>query len=64
MDEFTNKKSGKRSQMYRIVYRSNEKSLTKQEVNAVHKTIEQELVEKFSVVIRWNENRVLFHLGF
>ncbi|CAI5453239.1 unnamed protein product [Caenorhabditis angaria] len=32
-DEFENKKKGKKSQTYRIVYRSHEKALTKDEVN-------------------------------
>lgn len=31
-DEFENKKKGKNSQTYRIVYRSNEKALSKEEV--------------------------------
>ena len=31
-DEFENKKKGKKSQTYRIVYRSHEKALTKEEV--------------------------------
>ncbi|GMR59792.1 hypothetical protein PMAYCL1PPCAC_29987, partial [Pristionchus mayeri] len=50
-DEFQNKK-GRKSQTYRIVYRSNEKALTKDEVNVVHKAIEGELVDKFAVVMR------------
>ncbi|KAF8385651.1 fars-2, partial [Pristionchus pacificus] len=51
-DEFENKKKGKNSQTYRIVYRSNEKALSKEEVNVVHKSIERELVEKFGVTMR------------
>ena len=33
MDEFTNPKKGKTSQMYRITYRSMERSLTNEEIN-------------------------------
>ncbi|GMT11760.1 hypothetical protein PFISCL1PPCAC_3057, partial [Pristionchus fissidentatus] len=51
-DEFVNAKKGRKSQTYRIVYRSNEKALAKEEVNAVHKAIERELVEKFGVTMR------------
>uniref|UniRef100_A0A8R1EGN2 phenylalanine--tRNA ligase n=2 Tax=Caenorhabditis japonica TaxID=281687 RepID=A0A8R1EGN2_CAEJA len=34
-DEFENKKKGKKSQTYRIVYRSHEKALTKEEVRCI-----------------------------
>lgn len=51
-DEFVNAKKGKKSQTYRIVYRSNEKALTKEEVNIVHRGIERELIDKFGVTMR------------
>ncbi|GMT08358.1 hypothetical protein PENTCL1PPCAC_30532, partial [Pristionchus entomophagus] len=51
-DEFVNAKKGRKSQTYRVVYRSNEKALAKEEVNVVHKAIERELVEKFGVSMR------------
>ncbi|KAK6026424.1 phenylalanine--tRNA ligase, partial [Ostertagia ostertagi] len=50
-DEFTNKKNRK-SQTYRIVYRSNSKALTKDEVNVVHKQITDQLSELYGVILR------------
>ncbi|CAB3398877.1 unnamed protein product [Caenorhabditis bovis] len=51
-DEFENKKKNKKSQTYRIVYRSHEKALTKEEVNVIHKRIEASLAENFNVTLR------------
>ncbi|MFH4983709.1 hypothetical protein AB6A40_010418 [Gnathostoma spinigerum] len=51
-DSFTNRKTGKRSQTYRIVYRSNEKALTKEEVRVVHEEIEKQMEKRFSVKVR------------
>ncbi|CAI4225302.1 unnamed protein product [Auanema sp. JU1783] len=51
-DEFTNPKKGTRSQTYRIIYRSHEKVLTKDEVNVIHKQIEQQLHQTYSVTLR------------
>ncbi|RCN50565.1 hypothetical protein ANCCAN_03178 [Ancylostoma caninum] len=50
-DEFINKKN-RRSQTYRIVYRSHSKALTKDEVNVVHKQITDQLVELYGVTMR------------
>ncbi|KAK6040813.1 putative phenylalanine--tRNA ligase [Cooperia oncophora] len=50
-DEFTNKKNRK-SQTYRVVYRSNSKALTKEEVNVVHKQITDQLSELYGVILR------------
>ncbi|XGW04450.1 hypothetical protein V3C99_015550 [Haemonchus contortus] len=50
-DEYTNKKNRK-SQTYRIVYRSHSKALTKEEVNLVHKQITDELSELYGVTLR------------
>ncbi|EGT50081.1 hypothetical protein CAEBREN_32795 [Caenorhabditis brenneri] len=51
-DEFENKKKAKKSQTYRIVYRSHEKALTKEEVNIIHKQIEESLANTFGVTLR------------
>ncbi|CAJ0585393.1 unnamed protein product, partial [Mesorhabditis spiculigera] len=51
-DEFTNKKKNTKSQTYRIVYRSNDRVLTKEEVNIVHKEVEKQLIDQFGVKIR------------
>jgi len=50
-DEFVNK-NGRRSQCYRIVYRSMERALTKDEVNIVHKQMERQLATQFACEIR------------
>lgn len=52
VDEFFHKKKKLNSQCYRIVYRSNEKALTKEEVNELHKKIAEEFVEQYGVKIR------------
>lgn len=52
IDEFENKKKGKRSQCFRITYRSNDRALTKEEVNRLHMQIQQELVSNYGVEIR------------
>jgi phenylalanyl-tRNA synthetase alpha chain len=52
IDEFENKKKGKRSQCFRITYRSNERALTKDEVNLLHSQIQKELVSNYGVEIR------------
>jgi len=51
-DEFTHPKTKRRSLCYRINYRSLERTLTNEEVNALHKRIEEGLVEKLGVQIR------------
>ncbi|VDP08690.1 unnamed protein product [Heligmosomoides polygyrus] len=50
-DQFTNKKN-RRSQTYRIVYRSHAKALTKDEVNEVHKQIADQLSDFYGVIMR------------
>ena len=52
MDEYVNKKTGKLSQCYRIVYRSMEGPLTSDRVNVIHKSIEKNLEERFGAKIR------------
>lgn len=52
IDEFLNSKKLKLGHCYRIVYRNNERSLTKNEINIVHKEIELKLSTSFGVEIR------------
>jgi phenylalanyl-tRNA synthetase alpha chain len=51
-DEFTHPKTGRRSLCYRINYRSLERTLRNEEVNGLHKRIEEAMVERLGVVIR------------
>lgn len=51
IDEFTTKE-GKTSHAYRIIYRSNERTLTDEEVNSVHKNIGRRLTDELKVQIR------------
>jgi phenylalanyl-tRNA synthetase alpha chain len=51
IDEFTNK-TGKTSKCYRIVYRSNERTLTNEEINDIHEKIKNLSVEKLEIEIR------------
>nr|CAD2154272.1 unnamed protein product [Meloidogyne enterolobii] len=51
-DEYLNKKTGRKSQTYRITYRSMDRPLSKEEVNVIHKKIESYLVDKFGMDIR------------
>ena len=51
-DEFTHPKSRRKSVCYRINYRSLERTLRNEEVNELHSTICQTLVEKLDVEIR------------
>jgi phenylalanyl-tRNA synthetase alpha chain len=52
VDEFFHKKKGCHSQCYRIVYRCNDRALTKEEVNEIHKEIEKQFAETHGVQIR------------
>jgi phenylalanyl-tRNA synthetase alpha chain len=52
IDEFFHKKKGCHSQCYRIVYRCNDKALTKDEVNEIHKEIQNQFIENHGVQIR------------
>ncbi|CAG2169496.1 unnamed protein product [Oppiella nova] len=51
IDEYTTKE-GKKSHTYRIVYRSHERMLSKDEVNVVHKQIERYVTDEWKVAMR------------
>ncbi len=50
MDEF--QKNGRVSKCYRIVYRSNERTLTNEEINIIQNNIREEVQNKFKIDIR------------
>lgn len=52
VDEFTHPKTGKRSQCYRVNYQSMDRNLTREEINDIHKRVEDDLVKFFAVEIR------------
>jgi len=52
LDEFTNPKTGQKSISYRIYFESLEKTLTSEEVNYQITKIKDNLIEKYSVIIR------------
>ncbi|KAG9509943.1 putative phenylalanine--tRNA ligase, mitochondrial, partial [Fragariocoptes setiger] len=52
IDEYHNKKTGRTSNCFRIIYRSCDKVLTKEEVNVIHEKIAQECVDKYGVELR------------
>uniref|UniRef100_A0AC34Q044 Phenylalanyl-tRNA synthetase n=1 Tax=Panagrolaimus sp. JU765 TaxID=591449 RepID=A0AC34Q044_9BILA len=52
VDEFFHPKKKLTSQCYRIVYRSNERPLKKEEINEIHQQIANGFVEQFGVKIR------------
>ena len=52
IDDFTHPKKQRRSLCYRVEYRSLERTLTTEEVNAMHQQVCKDLVDKFGVEIR------------
>ncbi|KAF2141360.1 uncharacterized protein K452DRAFT_309132 [Aplosporella prunicola CBS 121167] len=52
IDAFTHPRSGRSSRCYRVVYRSLERTLTSEEVNALHEQIRARLVERLGVELR------------
>jgi phenylalanyl-tRNA synthetase alpha chain len=52
IDQFYHKKKQKNSQTYRIIYRSMDRTLTKNEINMIHKDIENHCRKQFDVEIR------------
>jgi phenylalanyl-tRNA synthetase alpha chain len=52
IDEFENKKKGLTSNCFRIVYRSMERSLTDEEINAIQEKVRENMVSKLGVELR------------
>jgi phenylalanyl-tRNA synthetase alpha chain len=52
VDEFLNKKTGRTSRCYRVVYRSMERSLTDEEINALQAEVRSRMVSKLQVELR------------
>lgn len=52
LDEFTHPKTGRTSRCYRLVYRSMERSLTDEEVNAMQDAVRSEIADKLGVELR------------
>jgi phenylalanyl-tRNA synthetase alpha chain len=55
IDEYSNDEkfgADKKSYAYRIMYRSSERTLTNDEVDALHKKIEEATVKEFGAVVR------------
>jgi phenylalanyl-tRNA synthetase alpha chain len=55
IDEYSNDAkfgADKKSYAYRIIYRSSERTLTNEEVDVLHKKIEEETVKEFGAVVR------------
>eukprot|EP00928_Gymnodinium_smaydae_P031049 TRINITY_DN22919_c1_g2_i2.p1 TRINITY_DN22919_c1_g2~~TRINITY_DN22919_c1_g2_i2.p1 ORF type:complete len:265 (-),score=67.78 TRINITY_DN22919_c1_g2_i2:131-925(-) len=51
-DEFTNKKTGRTSKMFRVVWRDMSRTLTHEEVNAKHEIVLQRIVRELAVELR------------
>ena len=51
VDEFTHK-TGKVSKCYRITYRSMERSLTDEEINALQNTVRNRTPEELPIILR------------
>lgn len=51
-EEFTHPKTGRQSRLYRITYRSNDKTLTHDEINVIQDTINSVTVSKLQIEIR------------
>lgn len=52
VDDFVHPKTGKHSQTYRTHFQSMDRNLTRDEINAIHKQVEDELIATFGVTIR------------
>jgi phenylalanyl-tRNA synthetase alpha chain len=51
-DQFTNQKTGRRSQAYRIEYRNMERTMTNAEVDALQATVRERLSADLGVELR------------
>jgi phenylalanyl-tRNA synthetase alpha chain len=51
-DEFTNPKTQRSSRCYRIIYRSNDRSLTNEEINAIQDDLKSTVIKEFDAEIR------------
>jgi phenylalanyl-tRNA synthetase alpha chain len=52
IDEFTNKKTGRTSNCFRITYRSMERSLTDEEINSIQNQVRDDVQGKLGVELR------------
>ena len=52
IDAFTHPKTGRQSRCYRIVYRSNDRTLTNEEINRVQEGVREALVNRLHVELR------------
>lgn len=52
VDKFTNKKTNRESQCFRITYRSMDRSLTNEEINQLQEDIRGDVVSKLHVELR------------
>ena len=52
IDEFENKKKGKTSNCFRITYRSMERSLTDEEINAIQDQVRSDVESQLGVELR------------
>jgi len=52
IDDFTNKKTNKQSNCYRVTYRSMERSLTTEEINVLQETVREKMVNEMKLELR------------
>lgn len=52
LDEFKNPKTERISRCYRIVYRSPDRTLTNQEINALHENVRHAIVSELGLELR------------
>merc|ERR1711920_386192 len=52
IDEFTNKKTGRTSKAFRVIWRDMSRTLTNEEVNAKHEIVLKRIVDELAVELR------------